>query len=143
MLVVVSLVAMGGLWTAGKAVSDVSNETDVTATVAQSPTWQGVGGPTNTTRYADPVVTNSTGELDTTQYSWNHTEGEIYFAENTSDNATVETVALDTPPDAAPVLQTLDFLFKIPTWLVLIAAVAVLLAAVRAVNSVTSRGGPI
>lgn len=143
LLVIVSVVAIGGLWTAEAAVSDVSNETFLDKNVNQSTVWHDLGGPDNATRYTSPKVTNSSGELNASEYTFNSTDGTIRFAANVSDTANVKTTAQIVPDNAGPILSALDGLFSLPQWTIFIAGAGVVLVGLQALNSGRRGGGPI
>jgi len=126
-LVTVALVALMGLWGLGVVIADIGESTPVTATVNQTnDSYQSVGGPASADRYFAPTVTNDTGELNDSAYTWNNSDGTILFnetIEDTSDpnqtyeQAEVNVTAVDIPDRAATTVSILEPLFRIPAWL--------------------------
>jgi len=147
--VVVAVVALIGLWALGAAVADVGESTEFSVTVQhQNDSYQPVGGP-DIDRYAKPTVTNSTGQLNETEYSWNNSDGAILFNQSYSDsdpnqtytNATVDVTGYDLPGQSATIVSALQPLYALPGWLILILGPTVVLYGLWQLNSAAGGRG--
>jgi len=147
--VVVAVVALIGLWALGAAVADVGESTEFSVTVQhQNDSYQSVGG-ADIDRYAKPTVTNATGQLNESEYSWNNSDGAILFNKSYFDsdpnqtytNATVNVTGYDLPGQSATIVSALQPLYALPGWLILILGPTVVLYGLWQLNSVAGGRG--
>jgi len=146
--VVVGAVGLGGIWAVDATVDDVGNTTTLTDTVNQTETYQPVGE-RGLDRYAEPVsVTNSSGTVNASEWSWNQSEGTIafdetrYVSQTQTENVTVSGVtASELPDESGAFLNIASQLVLIPGWMALLVSVGLVVFGLRALNNQRGRGG--
>jgi len=148
LLVVVGVVGLGGIWAVDATVDDVGNTTTLTDTVNQTETYQPVGE-RGLDRYAEPVsVTNSSGTVNASEWSWNQSEGTIafdetrYVSQTQTENVTVSGVtASELPDESGAFLNIASQLVLIPGWMALLVSVGIVVFGLRTLNNQRGRGG--
>jgi hypothetical protein len=146
--VVLSVTALIGLWALGAAVADVGEPSNISTTVQhQNDSYQAVGG-TDIDRYAEPTVSNNSGTLNDSEYTWNNSDGTILFNKSYFDtndpsqtytNATVNVTGYTLPDQAATIVNALGPLYQLPGWLIFILGPVTILYGLIQLNKATGR----